>query len=682
MSQSAQDVATFGQYGRGFQERILQAALVDHKWAEQITEVIDVGYFDLKYWQFLAVRYFAYAKKYHAFPSLQLLVTIIRDELKSGTDATMRDQIIDYLQRMRTNPDPGDLQYCKEKSLEFCRKQALKKALEEAVDQIRDEKYEMIVENIKKATMVGTAPAVGHDFFNDFEARFTRLKRCTVPTGLDEIDKNDVLNGGLGNGELGCVIGSTGAGKCTNRKSQILIRYVGVKIDGRSYKPWERVRTKRGEIFAKDVVVTDENISSIEYYDVNESIEAGDLFTQIEFSDNVEATDDSGDSYVANQFAVEVRSLDAYYPIEGFRWTKPERQVTLTHKSANPTILEDCLPALICSPEHIVLRLKSGTSDWCKVGDLSKDDIIVGYGGDLQLISPRKVVAVTADHDIERLCDMQVSIAHSYFADGILSHNSHFLVMLGAYALRTGVDVLHYTFELSETAVGVRYDSNLCDIPSNAVIDSKDLVLDHYKGKKYGRLLIKEFPTNSCSIHTIRAHIERLNVRGFNPGLIIIDYADIMRSTRQYDSLRHELKLIYEELRGFAMEKGVPIWTASQSNKDGATSDVIDLGNMSEAYGKAMVCDVVLSISRKAMEKASGSGRLYVAKNRAGRDGIIHNIQIDTARSKFKIIGEAGSFEEVHQENEDSIKQALRKKWNELKKDPLLTSSTEQVVKP
>ena len=49
---------------------------------------------------------------------------------------------------------------------------------------------------------------------------------------------------------------------------------------------------------------------------------------------------------------------------------------------------------------------------------------------------------------------------------------------------------------------------------------------------------------------------------------------------------------------------------------------------MSEAYGKAMVADVVLSISRKPMEKSTGAGRLFVAKNRAGRDGLLFPINI------------------------------------------------------
>jgi len=450
---------TFGTYGKSFQEKIMQALLSDAKFAEQMMEVFESSYFELKYLQFLADRYFSYSKKYKVFPTLQLLVTIIRDDLKVGTDTILRDQIIEYLQRMKANPDPGDLQFVREKSLDFCRKQALKAALENAVDQMQAEKYESIVEEIRKAVLVGTAPALGHDFFTDFEARFTRLQRNCVATGLDELDRKEIFNGGLGAGEIGVVVAATGVGK------------------------------------------------------------------------------------------------------------------------------------------------------------------------------------------------------------------SHFLTMLGANALKQGKNVLHYTFELSETAVGVRYDSNLCDMESNEVIDRKDEIMAKYTDMKLGRLIIKEFPTNTASIYTIRSHIERLDVKGFIPDVIIIDYADIMRSTRQFDSLRHELKLIYEELRGFASEKGIPIWTASQSNKEGSNADVVDLSNMSEAYGKAMVADVVLSSSRKSHEKATGWGRLFIAKNRAGRDGLVFPIKIDTARSKFEIAGQAGSMEETKLDDEAAQKQALRAKWRELKNE-------------
>ena len=157
-------------------------------------------------------------------------------------------------------------------------------------------------------------------------------------------------------------------------------------------------------------------------------------------------------------------------------------------------------------------------------------------------------------------------------------------------------------------------------------------------------------------------------MKNFIPSVIIIDYADIMRSTRQYDSMRHELKLIYEELRNLAMEMNIPIWTASQANREASKSAVVGLENMSEAYGKAMVADIVLSISRKPMEKSTGAGRLFVAKNRAGRDGILFPIRIDCSKSKISVIDDAGELSVIDlvESHNTGTKDMLKSKWKEI----------------
>ena len=141
-----------------------------------------------------------------------------------------------------------------------------------------------------------------------------------------------------------------------------------------------------------------------------------------------------------------------------------------------------------------------------------------------------------------------------------------------------------------------------------------------------------------------------------------------MGSSRRFDSLRHELKLIYEELRNLSMDMNIPIWTASQANRESANASVVGLENMSEAYGKAMVADIVLSLSRKPIEKSKGSGRLFVAKNRAGKDGILFPIFIDTSRSKLSIATDASemSMEDIINTDSGSLKDLLKEKWKEV----------------
>ena len=448
----------FGQYGKSFQEKIFQCLLADRQWAAQMTEVMTGDYFELQYLKYLTTKYFLYYQKYKEFPTLQLLITIIRDDLQEGNETILRDQIVEFLHRIKSNPNLGDLAYVKDKSLTFCKRQALKEALEQAVSLISTERYEGIVDLMKSAISIGTPSTLGHDFFNDLEARFAHIDRGTCPTGIAQLDQKDILDGGLGRGEIGVITAPTGVGK------------------------------------------------------------------------------------------------------------------------------------------------------------------------------------------------------------------SHFLVHIGSEALKRGKNVIHYTFELTETSVGIRYDSNLCGIPSTDVRDKKDFVLKQYDSLDLGKLIIKEFPTGSATVSTLKNHIEKLMLKSFVPSLIIVDYADIMRATRKFDSLRHELKMIYEELRNLAMELKIPVWTASQANREAANSSIVGLENMSEAYGKAMVADVVLSLSRKPSEKANGSGRLFVAKNRAGRDGILFPIHLDTSMSKLYITNstEELTLDEVIKSDHKEMKNLLKTKWKEI----------------
>lgn len=448
----------FGQYGKDFQEKIFQCLLTDKTWSSQMVEVMTPDYFELKYLQHLSLKYFSFYRKYKEFPTFSTLITLIKESLKESQDTVLRNQIIDFLHRSKSNPGHGDFEYVKEKTLDFCKRQAFKDALESAVEDINDGKFESVVNRMKEACSAGTTASIGHDFFRDTDARFSQIKRITCPTGIAEIDDREILNGGLARGEIGVITANTGVGK------------------------------------------------------------------------------------------------------------------------------------------------------------------------------------------------------------------SHFLVAMGAEALRRGKNVIHYTFELSETSVGLRYDSNLCKIPCSDVIDRKKDVIERYKRPDFGRLIIKEYPTGSASILTLKSHIEKLLLKSFSPALIIIDYADIMRATRKSELMRHELKFIYEEIRNLAMDLNIPIWTASQAHRDSANSSIVGLENMSEAYGKAMVADVVISLSRKPSEKASGCGRLFIAKNRAGKDGILFPVFIDTSMSTITISENSDemTLNQALENDENHMKDLLKSKWKEI----------------
>ena len=67
------------------------------------------------------------------------------------------------------------------------------------------------------------------------------------------------------------------------------------------------------------------------------------------------------------------------------------------------------------------------------------------------------------------------------------------------------------------------------------------------------------------------------------------------------------------------------------------------------------------------MEKSTGHGRLFIAKNRAGRDGLVFPIHIDTAMSKFEILDEDTlTLNEHVNRSESEMKNLLREKWKSI----------------
>ena len=173
------DEALFKQYGKHFQECIFHGLMEDQAWATAMHEVMRPDFFEIKYLSWLTERYFSYFSKYKTFPTFQLLISIVKDNLREGNDEVLRNQIVDFLKRGKTGEFNQDIQYVKEKSLDFCKRQAFKDALEKAVDMVSADNFEEVVSLMKKAVSVGLPSTIGHDFNEDMEARFVKINRIS-----------------------------------------------------------------------------------------------------------------------------------------------------------------------------------------------------------------------------------------------------------------------------------------------------------------------------------------------------------------------------------------------------------------------------------------------------------------------------------------------------------------------
>jgi replicative DNA helicase len=206
---------------------------------------------------------------------------------------------------------------------------------------------------------------------------------------------------------------------------------------------------------------------------------------------------------------------------------------------------------------------------------------------------------------------------------------SWFLSKIACSAVQKGLNVLHYTLELSESYVGQRYTTILTGIQTSEHKERKDEIVRKIKNTP-GRVRIKYYPPQFASSKTLSAHIEKLRASGFNPNLIIIDYADLLKSGSNRDGLYAELGGIYEELRGLSGEQQIPIWTATQTNRAAIDHEVIGADSVGDSYKKVQTADFIMSVSRKTKDKLSNTGRIHIVKNRFGPDGMTFPSKIDT----------------------------------------------------
>ena len=241
------------------------------------------------------------------------------------------------------------------------------------------------------------------------------------------------------------------------------------------------------------------------------------------------------------------------------------------------------------------------------------------------------------------------------------------LVHLGTEALKAGKTVVHYTLELQDTVVASRYDSCLTKIPLQNLASFKEKIYEEVQDIE-GKLIIKEYPTKTASTQTVRNHLEKLKMRNIQIDMIIVDYGDLLRPVRYLKEKRNELESIYEELRAIAADYEAPVWTASQTNRSGLNAEVITMESISEAFNKCFVADFIFTISRTIEDKVANAGRLYVAKNRNGPDGLVFPLFMDTANVHIKVLA-ARTEDENIEVNVKRQKENLIEKYKKFKQN-------------
>jgi replicative DNA helicase len=179
---------------------------------------------------------------------------------------------------------------------------------------------------------------------------------------------------------------------------------------------------------------------------------------------------------------------------------------------------------------------------------------------------------------------------------------------------------------------------DLKELPKQAYEAKLNRLTNRIKGK----LIIKEYPTASASANHFRYLIDELQLkRKFVPDIIFIDYLNICASSRyknngSVNSYTY-IKAIAEELRGLAVEKNVPIFTATQTNRTGYSSSDVNLEDTSESFGLPATADFMFAIMSNEDLDKQGHILVKQLKNRYNDLATKRKFVVGINRSKMKL---------------------------------------------
>ena len=193
-------------YGPHFQIKAISSLLTHKQFLISIHDVLSDEYFDNQAHKWIIKEILRYYDKYHTTPSMDILKVEVQKIDNEVLQLSVKEQLREAYQA-----SDDDLEYVQEEFSTFCKNQQLKKALLNSVDLLKAGDFDGIKSLVESALKAGNDKNVGHEYNKDIETRFREDARTTIATPWTKI--NELLQGGLGNGDFGLIFGNPGGGK-------------------------------------------------------------------------------------------------------------------------------------------------------------------------------------------------------------------------------------------------------------------------------------------------------------------------------------------------------------------------------------------------------------------------------------------------------------------------------------
>lgn len=242
--------------------------------------------------------------------------------------------------------------------------------------------------------------------------------------------------------------------------------------------------------------------------------------------------------------------------------------------------------------------------------------------------------------------------------------------------LRQNLRVLIVTLEMSENVYARRITSLVADSCIDTLgyyaKEAKANIEDFKKLHPSAQLLIKEWPSAGATPNMIEAYIETLINKNMRPDVIVLDYLNLLKpSSRHYNGDKQYIQIGYitKEVRGLSTKYGIPIFSATQSNRAGYENTETTLTNISQSTAVAEDADFIMAAYRFDEDMTDGILRMKVIKSRlGGKDYPAHQYKVD--RDTLLLLDKGDATVDIDDSVDlDSVLSGKSKKKDGKKKD-------------
>ena len=199
-----------GYLGEDFQYKLVHEFMDNHIFFEDLNSIIDQNMFTDPNLKTIVGVMKNYYEKYGNVPAYDNMGIELRELSRSEKE---KETYLAVLDKVKTTSTSG-VESTREKAEVFFRQQNIVKTANEILkiaEKGEDDQYDRCVGLLNDAMTRGMHNDFGEGLFDHINETLSDDYRTPIPTGIDKID--EILEGGLGKGELGVIIGPTSFGK-------------------------------------------------------------------------------------------------------------------------------------------------------------------------------------------------------------------------------------------------------------------------------------------------------------------------------------------------------------------------------------------------------------------------------------------------------------------------------------